>query len=257
MSTQMSDALENAWVDHLCGTTSYTAPTGTLYLAILTTTYADGASVVDTTDTNYARQAITFDAAASGATSNSALISFPAAATGWTSASFAIMDHLTATAATNVLFYGTLTDVVGLGEVLEIAAGAIDITMAGGISNFAANEMLDHTLRNEAYSMPTPYVGVMEAWTSTETFTELVDATYARVVPGAMSAAAAGTSDNDADISFAASTDADELFAAGLFDNATKATGNLLLGAALSASKNVGAGEVFRIEAGNLDVTIT
>lgn len=128
-----SNYLENEILDHVLRNAAYTSPT-TVYVALFT----DSASAVELeagTLTNevtagansYARQAVTFDAAASGATANSGAISFvdmPAV----TVAYVAVMDALTAG---NVLFHGALSanKTLNAGDTFTIATGDLDISL--------------------------------------------------------------------------------------------------------------------------------
>lgn len=130
-----SNYLENELLDHvLRGATTGTAyaQPAAVYVALFTST-ATAAELEAGTITNevtggsYARQAVTFDAPAGGATANSAAVSFtsmPAV----TVAFAAVMD---ATTAGNVLFYGALTanKTLNAGDTFTINAGDLDITV--------------------------------------------------------------------------------------------------------------------------------
>jgi hypothetical protein len=75
-----SDYLENKLVDHTLRNVTYTPP-ATVYLALFTSTATLGQLEANTitnevTGGSYARQAVTFVAASSGGTSNSATITF-------------------------------------------------------------------------------------------------------------------------------------------------------------------------------------
>ena len=121
----------NKMVDHMLGTTAYTFP-ATVYVALLTAdpTIA-GTQTSEVSEAAYARQAVDFDASASGASDNTAQISFAQAGTGedWGSIThFGIMDAETAG---NMLFFGELLPVMHItdGMVYLVAAGALDVSI--------------------------------------------------------------------------------------------------------------------------------
>jgi len=125
----MSDYLENKILDHVLGTTAYTAPT-TVYVGLATASFADDNSGTELTGNNYSRVSATFDAAASGTTDNSAAIEFAAATGSWGDVShFGLFD---ASSGGNLLIHGAFTTskTIASGDVLKISAGDLDITAA-------------------------------------------------------------------------------------------------------------------------------
>ena len=78
---------------------------------------------------------------------------------------------------------------------------------------------------------------------------------YARQ-QAAFSAAAAGTSDNDANIDFTGMP-ACTVYAVGICASTTEGTDDCIIGGDLTASKACNSGDTFRIAAGDLDVSIT
>ena len=125
----MSDYLENKILDHVLGTTAYTAPS-TVYIGLATASFADDNSGTELTGNNYSRVAATFSAAASGTTSNSAAIEFAAATGSWGSVShFGIFD---AASSGNLLIHGafTVAKTIASGDILKIPTGDLDITAA-------------------------------------------------------------------------------------------------------------------------------
>ncbi len=125
----MSDYLENKILDHVLGTTAYTAPT-TVYVGLATASFADDNSGTELTGNNYSRVSATFDAAASGTTDNSAAIEFAAATGSWGTVShFGIFD---ASSGGNLLIHGAFTTgkAIASGDVLKISTGDLDITAA-------------------------------------------------------------------------------------------------------------------------------
>ena len=125
----MSDYLENKILDHVLGTTAYTAPT-TVYVGLATASFADDNSGTELTGNNYSRVSATFDAAASGTTDNSAAIEFAAATGSWGDVShFGLFD---ASSGGNLLIHGAFTTAktIASGDVLKISAGDLDVTAA-------------------------------------------------------------------------------------------------------------------------------
>jgi len=126
MAGNLSDYLENKLLDHFLGTTSYTMPS-TIYIALYTVAPDDTGGGTEVSGGSYARQTATFDAAASGATQNSADVDFvdmPAC----TVVAIGIHDALTSG---NLLVHGTLTANKSLdaGDTLRIATGDLDMSL--------------------------------------------------------------------------------------------------------------------------------
>lgn len=122
-------------------------------------------------------------------------------------------------------------------------------------SNFLETEILDHVFGGNAYSAPgTLYLGLYTAAPSdTGGGTELSGSGYARL-PMAMTVSG-NTATNSAAEEFATATGSwGTITHVGVFDAAT--SGNMLAYGALSASKTVDTGDVFRIPAGDLDITL-
>jgi len=125
----MSDYLENEILDHILGTGAYTMPT-TVYVGLSTGSFGDDNSGTELSGSGYARQSISFGAAASGTASNDAAVEFPAATGSWGTVShFGIFD---AASSGNLLIHGALTasKVIETGDILKIAIGDMDITAA-------------------------------------------------------------------------------------------------------------------------------
>jgi hypothetical protein len=125
-----------------------------------------------------------------------------------------------------------------------------------GKSDYLENKILDHVLRNTAYTSPTTvYVGLYTAApTDAGGGTEVSGNGYAREA-ATFSVASGGATANSADITFDTPTGPGWGLVThfGIFDALT--TGNLLYWAALSASKTINAADVVKFLAGELDVT--
>jgi hypothetical protein len=125
----MSDYLENAFLEHFTGTTSTSAPAA-VYLGLSTASMNDDDSGTELSGSGYARQAITFAAAASASIATNAAAEFPAATGSWGTVShWAIYD---ASTGGNQLFNGSFATAktISTGDILKVASGALTITAA-------------------------------------------------------------------------------------------------------------------------------
>ena len=115
----LSDYLENEVLDHILGTGAYTMPSS-VYIGLSTGSFGDDASGTELSGSGYTRKIVTFSAAASGTTSNNAIIEFPAATGSWGTVShFGVFD---AASSGNLLIH------VATSDVLRIASGDLDVT---------------------------------------------------------------------------------------------------------------------------------
>ena len=123
----LSNYAENKVLDHILGTTAFTAPSA-VYLGLATQSFTDANSSVELTGNNYSRVAVTFDSAASGTADNTSAIEFAAATGSWGSVShFGLFD---ASSGGNLLIHGAFTaaKTIASGDVLKIDAGDLDIS---------------------------------------------------------------------------------------------------------------------------------
>ena len=130
--SEFTDYLEDALLDHAFseGVRDYTASTG-LYVALTTSTISDdGTGMTEPTLGGYARQPVTFGAAASGTTSNSLQVDFTASGAAYdaTITGMAIMFQITGG---EMLCYDMdMTDTtINDGDTLRFAVGDIDISL--------------------------------------------------------------------------------------------------------------------------------
>ena len=128
-----------------------------------------------------------------------------------------------------------------------------------GFSDYLENKTLIHIFGGTAYTAPgTLYVGLYTAAPSdTGGGTEVSGGSYARKSMPDMTVS--GTSPtqatNGAAVEFVTATGSwGTVTHVGVFDALT--TGNLMAWAALTASKTVASGDVFRFDAGDLDITL-
>ena len=126
--------------------------------------------------------------------------------------------------------------------------------MAGNLSNYLENKLLDHFLGTAGYTMPTTvYVGLYTVVpTDAGGGTQVTGGSYARQ-SAAFAAAASGTTSNSANIDFTGMPAATTV-AIGIFDAIT--AGNLLLWGTLTTNKTTDAGDTLRIATGDLDISI-
>ena len=126
--------------------------------------------------------------------------------------------------------------------------------MAGNLSDYLENKLLDHFLGTATYTKPTTvYIGLYTVVpTDAGGGTQVTGGSYARQT-AVFSAAASGTTSNTANIDFAGMPAATTV-AIGVFDALT--SGNLLLWGTLTANKTTDAGDTLRIATGDLDISI-
>jgi hypothetical protein len=129
------------------------------------------------------------------------------------------------------------------------------------MSTYLENALVNHVLRNTAYTTPgtTVYVGlikyydaaIVEAGTLTQ---EASGGAYARVQVTAWDAASNGATQNTGAITFPTAT-ADWGGISGVIISDHASAGNVLLHGSLTSARDVKDGDVFKFNAGDLDVT--
>ena len=122
-----STYLDNALLNNTLRATQYTAP-ATVYVALFTATPTAAGGGTEVSGGSYARQSMTFGAAASGQVTSSADCTFPQATAAWgTITSFALFDAATTG---NMLYFGNLTTskTINTGDQLKFAAGGVTVT---------------------------------------------------------------------------------------------------------------------------------
>ena len=126
--------------------------------------------------------------------------------------------------------------------------------MAGNLTNYLENKLIDHFLGTTSYTMPAAvYIGLFTvAPTDAGGGTEVTGGSYARQV-ATFSAASSGATSNDINIDFTGMPAATTV-AIGIFDAST--SGNMLLYGTLTTNKTTDAGDTLRIATGDLDISI-
>jgi len=123
----ISSYLELKILDFVLRNTDY-AHVATVYLSLHTESPGEGGGG-EVSGGSYARQAITWSAAADGQIVNSALITFPTATAPWgTVTHMGIYDAL---AAGNLLWYGavTVSKLITTGDTAKVQTGALVVTL--------------------------------------------------------------------------------------------------------------------------------
>jgi hypothetical protein len=122
-------------------------------------------------------------------------------------------------------------------------------------SNYLETKVLDHVFSNTAYTSPSAvYVALFTTDPAEDgSGTEVSGGGYARQA-GSFSVSG-NTATTTAAIEYPTATDNyGTVTHVGIYDAST--SGNLLAYAALTASKNISSGDVFRIPTGDLDITL-
>jgi len=122
-------------------------------------------------------------------------------------------------------------------------------------SNFLETEVLDHVFGGNAYTAPGTLYTVLYTSAPSDTGggTELSGSGYARQAT-AFTVSGDTASNTSAEEWATATGSWGTITHVGVFDAAT--SGNLLAYGALTASKTIATGDVFRIPAGDLDITL-
>ena len=126
-------------------------------------------------------------------------------------------------------------------------------------SDYLEDKLLKHTFANTAFTTPgTVYLGLFTAAPSdTGGGTEVSGGSYARISCAfSVSGTNPTTATNSSAAEFATATGTwGAVGWVAVFDAST--SGNMLAWAALTASKTVSSGDVFRFDAGDLDITLS
>lgn len=126
--------------------------------------------------------------------------------------------------------------------------------MAGNLSDYLEDKLLDHFLGTTSYTMPSSvYVALYTvAPSDSGGGTEVTGGSYARQSV-AFDAASSGATQNSANIDFADMPSC-TVVAIGVHDASTG--GNLLVHGTLTLNKTLDAGDTLRIATGDLDISI-
>lgn len=127
-----------------------------------------------------------------------------------------------------------------------------------GFTDYLEDALLKHVFTNTAYTSPSTVYAALFTVAPSDTGggTEVSGGAYARQSM-AFSVSGTGTlATNSAAVEYPTATaDYGTVVAVGIFDAST--SGNLLAYANLTTSKTVSSGDVFRFNAGDVDITLT
>ncbi len=256
----LSNYLENAWVNHVLRNTAYTSPGTSVYVAFHTADPTDAGSGAEVSGNAYARVqhqgTAAWDAPASRATQNTTAITFPTPTGSWgTITHYGIWD---AASAGNLLIYGALASSIAPSSgTVRFSAGALDLVLTGGWSNYLAHALLSHTFRNTAYTSPgtSIYTALYTtAPTASTAGTEVTGGSYARIQTTAWDAPSNGAVSNTNVITFPTSSASWGTVVAGSVMDALT-VGNLLFFDDFTGIV-VGTGGTYSKAAGDFDVTL-
>lgn len=124
------------------------------------------------------------------------------------------------------------------------------------LSDYLENKLLDHVLRNTSYTSPTTvYVGLFtDDPTDAGSGTEVSGGSYARQILS-VTTATAGIVTSSADVTFPQATASwGTISHIGLLDDLT--AGNLLMHTALTTSKTIDEGDIFKIPTSSLTASL-
>ena len=131
------------------------------------------------------------------------------------------------------------------------------------LSNYLENALVNHVLRNTALTTPgtSIYVGLIKFYESSKleagTLTqEASSGAYARVQVTAWDAPSNGATQNTSAVTFPTATAAWGMVSGVIIVDAAS-TGNVLLHGTLTTARDVKNGDVFKFNAGDLDITFS
>lgn len=132
--------------------------------------------------------------------------------------------------------------------------------MAGNISDYLANDLLDHILNNNSYTSPSDvYLALFtsDPGNSGDMSDEVSAGQYGRQSVSFSSPSSRST-DNNSDIVFnEAESGWGEITHAAICDSSSAGGGNVLFYGPLEVSKTIDAGDQFKINTGDLDCLFT
>jgi len=253
--------LEDELLDHVLKVGSYSQPT--IYVALSTADPTDDASgIAEPSGNNYARKAhATWNTAASRAITNDGAITFNQASGSWgTISHYAIYDAATDG---NMLAHGALSSSKAIvsGNTPSIPDEDIEVSFsAGGISDYLANELLDHVFGVGAYTVPTNlYICLCDAAptdsSTGSTISEPSGNNYSRLNENTWDAASGGATANTGDSTFATPSGSwGEITHSAICD--ASSDGNMLFWATATPNQTPDNGDTVKFAAGEYDITL-
>lgn len=128
-------------------------------------------------------------------------------------------------------------------------------------SNYLEDKVLDHVLKNTAFTQPTVLAVALFTVMPGEDGTggtEVANANGYSRQTATFAAASGGSASTSADLTYGPASGGafGTIVGVGIYDNATYGAGNLLIFADLTADKTVSDGDTFVISSGNLTVNL-
>jgi hypothetical protein len=165
----LTNFAETEIMDHIFngadgGGSIYTPP-ATVYLSLHTADPTDtGSMAAEVSGNNYARKAIAFSAAATRAIVQNGVVTYDQASGSWgTVTHWGICDQLAAGG--NMLAYGSfaVSKSIVSGNTASVATTEVVITATAdvGLSTYCAHKILDFLFRNQAFTPPATYIGLV------------------------------------------------------------------------------------------------
>ena len=132
MASNIADFLADELIDHFLRNSAYT-PAATVYIGLFTSAINDDFSGTECSGGDYARESIAFDAAATRATSNTALITFTEASASWGEVGWVGLSD--ADTAGDGLAWGAVdtAKTIGSGDTAKIAAADLTFTFTATV----------------------------------------------------------------------------------------------------------------------------
>lgn len=127
MAGNLPDTVENAVLDALVGTASFTAVTTPMKVRLMTANGSDSSNGTEVTGGTYTPQTVTFGSASGGTCSNSGALNF----TLMPACTVVAVEIWDSTGTPRRMWYGTLTasKTVGAGDTFQIPAGQLTLSL--------------------------------------------------------------------------------------------------------------------------------
>jgi len=274
----LTNFAETEIMDHIFngadGAGSVYTPPATVYLSLHTADPTDtGSMAAECTGTSYARKAIAFSGAATRAIVQNGVVTFDQAGGAWGAIThWGICNQLAAGG--NMLAYGSFAvqKTIVTGNTASVATTEVVITATAdvGLSTYCAHKILDFLFRNQAFTPPATYIGLVTAnpvdASTGATLTEPSTNNYARKlvdhVAGSSptwtaAGATTGLVDNVHTITFATPSGSWGLITGMVvIDSITVGAGNILFYEDTVTDQTPDNGDTVQIAVGAFDVTL-
>ena len=258
MAGSMTDSLEVSMLNHILRNVAFTSVANT-FLSLHTASPGEtGSLAAEVSGGAYARQSLTFAAAAARAIGDNTLVTFPTATASWgTVTHFGINSAVTAG---TMYFHGdwTTSRVIGVDDIAKVLLGDLDVSYsAGGVRTDISHSWLNKVLRNIAFVPDTTWFVALYTTAPGDAAAgvEVTGGAYARqAVVFAAPAGSPTLTDNTLLLTFPQATASwGTVVAHAVVDAVT--VGQLLTHAAMDTSKLVSIDDTAKIAVGDLNLT--